>query len=250
LTGSGRASPFVEAEYKFTVCGVMNMEMGIGINFRNLIIPYQTAKSIERLSFNTPFELLSQLSGEGKQEYPSLTVRVKSSEHFESAKDSIEALGYNTFSFADQFEEIKKVFVVFDMVLGVVGFIALVVASLGIINTMVMSIIERYREIGILKSLGADNRDIRWLFLVESSSIGFIGSLLGLLFGWIITRIGSAVAKYFMVKQGAPSIEMFHLPIWLIILALVFGTTVSLLAGMYPASRASRIDPVQALRHD
>jgi putative ABC transport system permease protein len=144
----------------------------------------------------------------------------------------------------------KKVFLVFDLVLAIMGFIALVVASLGILNTMVMSIVERYREIGILKSLGADNGDIRLLYLVESGAIGFIGAVLGLVFGWVITRIGSFIAGYYMQKQGVQFIEMFDLPWWLILFALVFGTAISLLAGLYPANRAAKIDPVRALRNE
>jgi putative ABC transport system permease protein len=169
---------------------------------------------------------------------------------YEAVRDSVEALGYRTFSFADMFEELRRGLLIFDAALGVVGFIALVVASLGIANTMVMSILERYREIGVLKALGADDRDVRRLFLAESAVIGFMGSAAGIVFGWIITRVGQVVAEYFMAKEGAPRVELFDLPFWLIGLALVFGVGVSLLAGLYPSVRATRVDPVQALRHE
>jgi putative ABC transport system permease protein len=115
---------------------------------------------------------------------------------------------------------------------------------------MVMSILERYREIGILKSLGADSRDVRRLILVESSVIGFLGSVFGILLGWVMTRIGSAIARYYMAKEGAPRMELFDLPWWLIALALSFGIIVSLLAGLYPSHRAMKVDPVVALRHE
>jgi putative ABC transport system permease protein len=177
-------------------------------------------------------------------------VRLHSVTDYDSTHSKIEALGYNTFSFIEQFEEMKKVFLVFDLVLAIMGFIALVVASLGILNTMVMSIVERYREIGILKSLGADNGDIRLLYLVESGAIGFIGAIFGLVFGWVITRVGSFIAGYYMQKQGVQFIEMFDLPWWLILFALIFGTAISLLAGLYPANRAAKIDPVRALRNE
>lgn len=164
--------------------------------------------------------------------------------------DSVKALGFKPFSFATQFEEIKKFFFYFDMALAVVGLIALVTASLGIINTMVMSVLERRREIGVLKSLGADDRDIRYLFLTESAVIGLAGSLFGILLGWVITLVASKVARIFMEREGIPEVQLFALPLWLIGAALGLGLIVSLLAGYYPASRAARIDPVEALRNE
>jgi putative ABC transport system permease protein len=164
--------------------------------------------------------------------------------------DSVTALGFKPFSFATQFEEIKKFFFYFDMALAVVGLIALVTASLGIINTMVMSVLERRREIGVLKSLGADDRDIRYLFLTESAVIGLAGSLFGILLGWVITLVASKVARIFMEREGIPEVQLFALPLWLIGAALGLGLIVSLLAGYYPASRAARIDPVEALRNE
>jgi putative ABC transport system permease protein len=115
---------------------------------------------------------------------------------------------------------------------------------------MVMSITERKREIGILKSLGADEVEIRVLFLVESGVIGLIGTIGGILCGFIITRIVSAIAQIYMQGEGIPSIDLFALPVWLILIALAVGVGVSVTAGLYPAARAARIDPVEALRND
>lgn len=98
-------------------------------------------------------------------------------------------------SLAKQFDEMQRIMVYFYLGLGVVGIIALVTASLGIINTLVMSITERRREIGILKSLGADDSDIRRLFLVESGVIGVIGASAGVVVGWVGTRVAAMVGK-------------------------------------------------------
>ena len=163
-------------------------------------------------------------------------------------RDSVQALGFRCFSFAEQFSKLRKVFVYFNLALGVIGLIALISASLGIVNTMVMSILERTREIGVLKSLGADDRDIRLLFLVESGVIGAVGAAVGIVFGWLITRVASTVAKAIMAKDGFGDIELFAMPPWLILTALGIGIVVSLAAGYYPAARAARVDPVQALR--
>ena len=136
------------------------------------------------------------------------------------------------------------------MFLGIIGLIALITASLGIVNTMVMSIIERKREIGLLKSLGADERDIRILFLFESGVIGALGAATGIIFGWLITRLASLVARAIMARQGLDEMELFDLPGWLVLTAFLFGLIVSLLAGFYPAARAARVDPVEALRNE
>jgi putative ABC transport system permease protein len=138
----------------------------------------------------------------------------------------------------------------FDLALGVIGLIALITASLGIVNTMVMSITERRREIGVLKSLGAYELDIRGLFLVESGVIGILGTAAGILFGWGITRIVSAVAQAYMRSEGIPAMDLFALPVWLVLIAVGVGVGVSVLAGFYPAARAARVDPVEALRNE
>jgi len=165
-------------------------------------------------------------------------------------RDSVEALGFRAFSYAEQFDEIRRAFFYFDLALGIIGLIALITASLGIVNTMVMSISERRREIGVLKSLGGDDADIRLLFLAESGVIGAVGAIVGIITGWLITRLASFIAVSFMRKEGIPPVDLFALPIWLILIALGIGIIVSLLAGYYPASRASRVDPVDALRNE
>jgi ABC-type antimicrobial peptide transport system permease subunit len=144
----------------------------------------------------------------------------------------------------------RRSFLIFDAFMGIIGFIALFVAALGIVNTMVMSIIERTREIGILKSLGAQEPQIRLLFLVESGTIGLIGSIGGLCLGWVVSRVASFLTQQWMSRQEVPPMDMFHLPVWAGFAAVVFGIVVSVLAGLYPSARAARIDPVEALRHE
>ncbi|MBD3333208.1 FtsX-like permease family protein, partial [candidate division GN15 bacterium] len=113
---------------------------------------------------------------------------------------------------------------------------------------MIMSILERRREIGVLKSLGADDSHIRLFFLVESATIGLVGGVVGVVFGWIITRIASEVAQVIMTQRDIPPVDLFALPWWLVLVSLALGLVVSVLAGYYPAVRAARVDPVQALR--
>ncbi|HEX2897024.1 MAG TPA: FtsX-like permease family protein, partial [candidate division Zixibacteria bacterium] len=164
--------------------------------------------------------------------------------------DSVRTMGFKAFSYAEEYEEVSRFFRYFDLALSVIGLIALFVASLGIVNTMMMTVTERRREIGILKSLGADEKEIKLMFLVESALIGSIGSILGILTGWGISRAASTVLKMIMVSQGDDPLELFALPLWLIGAAFALGLIVSLVAGYYPSARAARIDPVEALRYE
>lgn len=240
-----------------TICGVIKGDRHGMVRTEPIIIPMATALRFTSGGIvDNPVDLFSSLSNgtlfAGKENaggsYPQVTLQLDPTAPYEPVRDSVEAMGFRAFSFAEQFSKLRKVFVYFNLALGVIGLIALVTASLGIVNTMVMSILERTREIGVLKSLGADDRDIRMLFLVESAVIGTIGAALGIVFGWLITRAASAVAKAMMAKDGFGRIELFALPLWLVLTALGIGIIVSLAAGYYPAARAARVDPVKALR--
>jgi len=242
------------------ICGIRELVPEGRLRVEPVIIPVRTATrfSTSGLSGNpadifaamSSGKLFSQPENTNYKIFSQITIDLDTHVPYKSVKDSIEALGFKTFSFAEQFEEIQKFFFYFDLALSVIGLIALVTASLGIVNTMVMSIIERKKEIGILKSLGAYELEIRSLFLVESGVIGLIGTIGGIVSGWMITRIVSAIAMIYMRKEGIPEMELFALPPWLIFIALGVGVGVSVLAGLYPAARASRIDSVEALRSD
>jgi ABC-type antimicrobial peptide transport system permease subunit len=242
------------------VCGVLKSREHGRTRTESVILPIGTAAlfssgglSDDPTSMFTALQSGSLFAPPGEADarnYPRVTLNVDPATSHQTLSDTIKTMGYRTFSFAEQFDEITKFFWYFDLALGLIGLIALVTASLGIINTMVMSILERTREIGVLKSLGADERDIRRLFLVESGAIGAIGAMAGIFLGWVITRAASFIARWYMVREGIDEMELFALPWWLILIALSFGVLVSLAAGFYPASRAARVDPVAALRND
>jgi putative ABC transport system permease protein len=240
-----------------TICGVVKGERHGWLRTEPIIIPMATALRFTSGGIaDNPVDLFASMSngtlfGSNSAQggiYPQVTLQIDPQAPYQPVRDSVQALGFRCFSFAEQFSRVRKMMVYFNLALGVIGLAALITASLGIVNTMVMSILERTREIGVLKSLGADDRDIRLLFLVESGVIGTIGAIVGIVFGWLITRAISAVVRALMAKDGFGDIEMFALPLWLVLIALGIGIIVSLAAGYYPASRASRVDPVQALR--
>jgi putative ABC transport system permease protein len=243
-----------------TIIGTAPSDRAYQIRTAPIVIPEETARRLSTggvLVSTDPADLLMAVKEGGlfepegaydKRGYPRVTLELEPLANHKSVKDSVEALGYRAYSFAEQFEEMQRFMVYYYVGLGVIGVIALVTASLGIINTLVMSITERRREIGILKSLGAHESDIKKLFLVESAVIGAAGSAIGIVVGWLGTRIVAAILGKIMEREEMPIFDPFALPIWLIALALGFGILVSLAAGLYPAARAARVDPVEALR--
>jgi putative ABC transport system permease protein len=127
--------------------------------------------------------------------------------------------------------------------------VALVVAALGIINTLLMAVLERYREIGTYKALGASNGDIRLLFLTEAGLVGLLGGLGGLLLGWVVSMVLGLVVNEYARQQGVhQAVVAFAFPWYLLGGAVLFAVVISVLAGVYPASRAARVDPIRALR--
>jgi putative ABC transport system permease protein len=115
---------------------------------------------------------------------------------------------------------------------------------------MVMSILERYKEIGIMKAVGASDKDVKKIFFFESGVIGFMGGVFGLALGWIVSHVINLIINGFATRQGVPHMNYFSFPWWLCLGAIAFSILISLLAGIYPTVRAARIDPIVALRHD
>ncbi|HEY2964447.1 MAG TPA: FtsX-like permease family protein [Pyrinomonadaceae bacterium] len=189
---------------------------------------------------------------EGQTEgYDSAVVRVSDPVQLTVVRQKITELGYGSFSIVDELDQIRTVFLIIDSVLGLLGGISLLVASFGIANTMIMSILERTREIGIMKAIGAEDREIKLIFFVEAAVIGVAGGVIGVLLAWGIDAVANRLAYRFILKpQGASFIDFFDLPLYLSFGAVAFALVVSIIAALYPASRAARIDPVRALRHD
>ncbi|MFH1501418.1 MAG: ABC transporter permease [Candidatus Eisenbacteria bacterium] len=242
--------PLRQVETRLTVVGIRGRPSGFGIGHfaAGIVGPSGTVAEIPRLGFTSVWQLLRS-DGE-TAEYPTVHVRAASMDDLETARAEIESLGFSVLALVDQLEEFKQQFLVLDALLGAVGTIALFVASLGIVNTMVTSILERTREIGVMKAIGGSEGDIKWIFFVEAGTIGLAGGVFGLLLGWGVTRVANMVVNYHLRPSGLPPADLFHMPPWLLLGALVFSVLVSLLAGVYPAARAARVDPVAALRHD
>jgi putative ABC transport system permease protein len=250
FSSGGLDLPLARENYAFTAVGVVE-RMGFGGPIpvqSDVLIPPGAAAKMRKLSLTSVWDLFTRAGG--TTSYSTVTVRVKSPQAVGPVKKELESRGFRTFALMDQLDQMRIGFLIMDMFLIAVGMIGITVASLGIVNTMVMSILERYREIGIMKAVGATDGDVQRIFLFESSTIGLLGGLFGLGLGWAVSMVINAIVNTLMARQGAPHMEYFSFPWWLCLGAVAFSIFVSLLAGVYPTRRAARVDPVVALRHD
>jgi putative ABC transport system permease protein len=161
----------------------------------------------------------------------------------------IRDMGLKTETLLARFKELQTGFVMMDLLLTAVGTVALVVAGLGIINTLLMAVLERYREIGVYKALGASDGDVRLLFLAEAGLVGLLGGVGGLILGRVVSW-GIEVGINALAQSKGIDLPLltFAFPPHLLGGALLFALVVSVASGVYPASRAARTDPIAALR--
>ncbi|HXN27307.1 MAG TPA: FtsX-like permease family protein [Candidatus Acidoferrales bacterium] len=241
----------VPRELPLRIIGVVETEPATGFGGfgrGRLLIPLQIAQN---LRIAQPTDMREMLRGNtGKPTYETLTVRVSSPKAVQGVEDTIKGMGFGTFSILDATKNMMLFFTVFDSLLLIFGSLALTVASLGIVNTLVMAILERRREIGILKALGAADRDVRRLFFVEAGAMGLLGGVLGVAMGWLIGRALTIGTNAYLKRQELPAIDISSIHWWMVALAIGVSFFVSLAAGMYPASRAARLNPVEALRYE
>ncbi len=251
MTGQLNGSLSVVPKGKsFRIVGVVESDpsasMG-GFGGGRLYLPLKLAES---LNVAQPADMQALIADEAKPAYSALTVRVNSPKDVAAVEDAIKKMGFNAFSLLDATKGLRLVFTVFDLFLGLFGSLALTVASLGIINTLVMAILERRREIGVLKALGATDGDVKSLFFAEAAAMGFFGGLCGVALGWFIGQALTWGTGLYLRQQDLPTVKISYVPWWLALSAIAFATLVSLLAGLYPASRAARLNPVDALRYE
>jgi len=264
--GLDESSPDIESR-TFRIAGVLSTEIREGAGQGGLrgmmpgagiYIPLQMAHDWTITHRGPMGQVALELArrggnlAEGQTEgYDTAVVRVSDPVKLTEVRQKLTELGFGSFSIVDELDQIRTVFLIIDSVLGLLGGISLLVASFGIANTMIMSILERTREIGIMKAIGAEDREIRLIFFVEAAVLGVVGGVIGVVLAWGIDGAANRLAYRFILKpQGASFIDFFELPLYLSLGAILFALVVSILAALYPASRAARIDPVRALRHD
>jgi putative ABC transport system permease protein len=241
----------ISHEIPLTIVGVTDLDPDSmrGSSRARLFVPQ---KVIEGMRPMQAYDMRDSPSRETSNQpiYSNVVARVSGAGKVDTVEQAIKKLGFNTFSILDATKSMRRFFAILDLFLGIFGSLALTVASIGIINTLVMAILERRREIGIMKAVGASDADVRGLFFAETGAMGLLGGICGTALGWFIGRVINFGTNIYLKRQGFPPEHIWSVPVWLVAGALGFSFLVSLLSGLYPASRAARLDPVQALRYE
>jgi putative ABC transport system permease protein len=240
----------VSREQKLKIVGVADLdpESMRGPTRARVFLPLGLAESLHVMQ-PTDLREISRAASD-QPVYSSVNVRVKNPSQVQKVEDAVKKMGFNTFSIIDASRSIQQFFKVLDVFLGIFGSLALAVAFIGIVNTLVMAILERRREIGIMKAIGASDADIKRLFFAEAGAMGILGGIVGVALGWAIGQVINLGTNVYLRSQSFPAEHFWSVPWWLVGFALLFSFLVSLAAGLYPASRAARLDPVQALRYE
>jgi putative ABC transport system permease protein len=238
-------------ERKLKVVGIAehDPEAGMGpVGRGRIFVPLQMAEDLN-VMLGSDLREMVRSSYRGRA-YMALTAKIDNPSQVQAAEDAVKKLGFSTFSLLDATRSLRRFFTILDLFLGIFGSLALAVALLGIVNTLIMAILERRREIGIMKAIGAADADIRRLFFAEAGVMGLLGGMLGVGLGWTMGRVINAGTNIYLKRQAMPAETFWAVPWWLVLGAIAFAVVVSLISGMYPASRAARLDPVQALRYE
>ncbi len=197
--------------------------------------------------FYVPFINLRSL---GVANYSQVKVSVKSPENLAKVRSQIEAMGYRTHSVADTVDQINSLFSTARFFLALVGMIALSVAALGMFNTLTISLLERTREVGLMKAMGMKSTEVHELFLTESMIMGFLGGVFGIALGYLGGKIVGVVLSFFSIMNGVGTISVSSVPLVLVVIILSLSLFVGIITGIYPAKRAQKISALNALRYE
>lgn len=222
--------------YSYNIyCNIDDLKAILKKEFKNRIIPNQpttpTGKPYKEIYYNM------------------LYVYTDSMDHVQELQTTINGMGYSARSDAEWIQQEQKTMGYIQLVLGGIGAVSLLVAAIGITNTMMMSIYERTKEIGIMKVLGCDMRNIQGMFLVEAGCIGFIGGVVGLIISIILSAVINMLANSMGGEMGLSG-NISYIPPWLALLSLVFAILVGMVAGFFPSLRAMKLSPLAAIRNE
>jgi len=182
--------------------------------------------------------------------YNSLKVKIEDQSKISEIKGKITSMGYSVTSIADTISQVDRIFKIIQLVLAFFGFVALMVASIGMFNTMTIALLERTRDIGIMKAIGVKDRDVSKIFLFESAFIATSGGLLGVMGGWLTAIVINFAINILAKSVGGEPQKLFSMPILFALIIIVFSMIVGIATGFYPSKRASKLNPLDALRYE
>jgi putative ABC transport system permease protein len=216
---------------------------------QGIFLPVELMKQIPSMYLESALNQLQAGGNPAADCYASVTVRVRDPADLDDVEKEIRDMGYNTQTILSKLQNMRRFFLAIQLLLSVVGSVALAIAALGIVNTLLMAVLERYQEIGLCKAIGASDGDLFVLFLTEAGIIGFLGGLTGIALAWLMSWGMEAAASVYAHRHGITGrLDLFAFPVWLLAVSIAFAVVVSVVAGIYPALRAARVDPIRALR--
>ncbi len=250
--GARRPPETVVFAEEFTIVGVVREWDEEGDRSGSGALDWMGRDTEVFLPLSTAQELFGRSPRHALAGFPRAVVTVDREENVAAVTRRIAALGYNCFSLAEVLDKVRKNVLLLGIAAAFLAAMALLVAAVGITNMMLMSVLERTHEIGVMKAVGARDRHVQLVFLCEGFLLGVVGGGVGLLAGWLASFPGDRVAKSIVEKQTQTVLEhsLFAFPPWLLLGVPLFAVLVTTLAAVYPARRAARVNPIQALRHE
>ena len=186
----------------------------------------------------------------GIKQYERIQVRVDSNEHLKPVEDDLIKEGYRVTALSKTVEQASKIFQGIQIVLATFGGIALVVSAIGMFNTMTVTLLERTKEIGIMRTIGAAPNDVKYLFVSESIVVGFLGGLTGIVMGVTLGFAVNLLLNAIASQYGGQAVKLFSFPFNFLLFIALFSAAVGYLTGIFPARRASKLNPLDAIRYE